>query len=237
MILKKLFFLFLLLLNQKLFSANYSNFKQINLLNLKPFTSDIGGLLGGGINYSARSLGFSGFDISFRSSYQLKPSKKNTILPSERAFGFNYIQIELGMPYRLDGFIRAGGGDEIIVVGGGIKYGLWKVMDELYRVHGILVINSHMANYKDFYAIQYGAQTVFSMNCGNIRPYAAIGFDNTRLVVQNASDTSMIDKEEKVLKDRYTFGFRWKIKWFNIAAAYNILHGRNGIEGAIGLRF
>jgi len=230
-------FILLFFIAQFSFAGDFTDFRSIDRASLKPFAADIGGVMGGGMNYTARSLGFSGFDISFRNVYQFKPSHANKPMHSDRAFGFNFVQAEIGMPYRIDGFIRAGGGAGVGVIGGGIKYGLWKVLDELHRIHGVLVLNSNMANYKDFYAVQFGVQAVFSMNCGNFRPFASLGLDDTRLTVKNANDSSLVDKTVTTLEERYSAGFRWRVKWVNISAAYNLLHDQSGVEGALGIRF
>jgi hypothetical protein len=228
-----IFFLFCNLI----FAGDYSNFKNITSKDAKYFAADIGGLAGSGVSYTARSLGFSGFDVSFKTAYQIKPSKDNKVMDKDRSFGLNMTQVEIGMPYRIDTFIRGGFGDKIALVGGGMKYGLWKIKDDLYFVNGDLVLNTNMINNPDFYLIQYGAQIFFSMNCGAVRPYLGFGFDSSKLNIQNANDSSLIDKEYTNFKERATLGLRLKMKWFNLATAYNYLHGENGVEGSLGIRF
>lgn len=234
---KKSLFFMLIFLNTAAFCGDYSNFPAITSKSAKAFAGDLGGIMGGSISYTSRSLGFSGFDLGYRTSYQLKPSNKNTFMPGERAFGINYIQAELGMPYRIDAFIRSGFGDRLAVVGGGIKYGLWKIKDGLYQMNGMLVIDSHMANNMNFYAIQYGASTIFSMNCGFIRPFIVMGFDSTRLKVQNASDSSLIDRNFYESREKIGAGLRFKINWVNLTAAYNYSKGNDILDGAFTVRF
>jgi len=158
-------------------------------------------------------------------------------MPKERAFGMNYIQVEIGMPYRIDAFIRSGFGDRLAVVGGGIKYGLWKIRDEMYQINGLVLLDSHMANNNNFYAIQYGANVIFSMNCGIIRPYIVGGFDSTRLKIQNALDTAIVNKNFYETRGKVGAGLRFKMKWVNIAASYNYSDGNDLLDGAFSIRF
>ena len=48
--------------------------------SMKPFTRDLGGLIGAADFHSASVTGFPGFDIGVVGSFQTKPDKDNTIL-------------------------------------------------------------------------------------------------------------------------------------------------------------
>lgn len=236
---RKKYILSFLLLNISLYSfcGDFSYFPSVNSKSAKSFAGDLGAVMGGGVSYTSRSLGFSGFDLGYRTSYQLKPSKDSSFMPKERAFGINFLQAEIGMPYRIDAFIRASFGDKLTVVGGGIKYGLWKIKDGLYQMNGMLIINSHMANNLNFYAIQNGINAIFSMNCGVIRPFILLGYDSTRLTVQNALDPSLVNKNFYEAGERIGAGLRFKMKWVNLSAAYEYSRGNNIVNGAFTVRF
>ncbi|HOW89287.1 MAG TPA: hypothetical protein PL037_03320, partial [Elusimicrobiales bacterium] len=90
------------------FAGVYSDFPLATADDLKPFARDLGGIVGSGTNQTARVLGFGGFDISARAVSQFRPSSGNGVLKRDRPFGFGWVQAEIGMPYRVDGFIRAG---------------------------------------------------------------------------------------------------------------------------------
>ncbi|MEK7721439.1 MAG: hypothetical protein AAB359_03520, partial [Elusimicrobiota bacterium] len=89
-------------------AANYDNFRNLTTGSFRPFARDIGSLLGSGSNQTARPLGFAGFDIGVRGVAQFKPSHGNTVLKKNNLFGLGVIQAEIGMPYRIDGFVRGG---------------------------------------------------------------------------------------------------------------------------------
>src|SRR3954462_848815 len=76
--------------------------------SLKPFTRDLGGLLGAATFHSGRSLGFSGFDVGARYGMQFRPSTGNNIMRGGgvHSFGLPWVQAEIGMPFKIDGFIR-----------------------------------------------------------------------------------------------------------------------------------
>ena len=76
--------------------------------SLKPFARDLGGILGAATFQSGRSLGLTGFDIGARFGAQFYPSKGNSILLNGgvRVFGLPWAQAEVGMPFKISGFIR-----------------------------------------------------------------------------------------------------------------------------------
>ena len=138
---KKFFILtaLLTLLSAAAQAGYYDNAKYLEKESIKPFARDLGGLLGSGAAQTARSLGFSGFDIGVRAAAQVQPSKANTVLENNRTFGLGFVQIELGMPFRVDGFIRGNVYEGISIVGGGLRYGLWNVSDEPYKLNASII--------------------------------------------------------------------------------------------------
>lgn len=218
-------------------AGGYDDFITVTQSGLGPFARDIGGLLGAASNHTARSLGFSGFDMGFRSAVQLKPSSGNNVLPAEKAFGFNYFQAEIGMPYRIDGFVRAGGDDGLVVSAAGLRYGLRAISDQPYYMHAMLEAFGSLAAHKHFYAKHVGANLRFSMNMGFAALYAGAGLDNTALTVQNANDAALVGKNVNAAEPRYFAGLKKKIRYGYFSAGYAEAHGRGIVEGTLGLRF
>lgn len=215
-----------------LFAGYYDNAALVSASDLKPLARDIGGLLGSGSNQTARSLGFSGFDIGLRGAAQLKPSKANTVFPKERAIGMAWVQGEIGMPFRIDGFVRAGAWEGMAMTGGGLRYGLRKLSDEPYYMQVMLVGMANFATNKYFYAQHYGASLVCSVNVPYVAPYLAAGFDSTRLV-----SNSLAGKSVSVFEPRYTFGLRSKLNLGYLSAGVTLTHGRTLVQGGAGIRF
>lgn len=222
---------------ESVFCGDFSSFPSIDLKSAKYFAGDIGAVMSGGLSYTGRSLGFSGFDVGYRTIYQLKPSRKAAFMPAKRAFGLNFIQAEIGMPYRIDAFVRAGFGEDVTVIGGGIKYGIWKIKDGLYKTNGIVYVASHMANNPNFYAIGNAIGVTFSINCGDIRPFVTLGYNSTRLTVQNSYDASLVNKNFYAFRENIGGGLRLKVKWVNLSAAYSYSGGNDLLHGAFTLRF
>ncbi|MBU2574977.1 MAG: hypothetical protein KKH28_12955 [Elusimicrobia bacterium] len=215
----------------------YSDFPLARLSDLKPFTRDLGGLMGSGTNQTARILGFAGFDLGVKGATQLEPEDKNGILKKNHPFSLGWVQAEIGMPFRIDGFIRAGSYDGIALAGGGLKYGLTKPLDEPFRSQAMIVVMGNMAAQKYFYATQFSASLLFSINVP-VAPYFAAGFDNTRLTVQSGTvDTSLRHKRIYAMEQRYTFGLRTKFKLGYISGGVTRTHGRTLVNAGAGLRF
>lgn len=234
-------FLIVLILSvfiQNLFSSSYSNFKNADLKSIKAFTKDMGNIIDSSSLYSARALGFSGFAVSYKGSYQIKPSINNLILEKNRVFGINYLQFEIGLPYRLDSYIRAGGNDGLNIIGGGIRFGLKNVTDDLYSPNLILSLNSHMALYKYFYILEYGGGLAFSMRLSNyFMPYIFAGVSSVKLNIKDNVNNALIGKSIYELSQKYTAGFRLKIKWINISGGYTLFKERTGFDFSCGFRF
>lgn len=219
-------------------SGTYSNFALATPADLKPFTRDIGGLLGSGTLQTARVLGFGGFDIGVRAVTQLEPEKKDGILEANHPFSLGWVQAQIGMPFRIDGFIRAGSYDGIALAGGGLKYGLTKPMDEPYRGQLLLVAMGNMATHKEFYVTQFSAAMLYSVNVPVVSPFFAYGFDNTKLTVQDGTvDSSLRHKRVYAMEQRYTFGLRAKFNLGYVSCGASRTHGRTLVVAGAGLRF
>ncbi len=235
----KKFFIFLFFItNSYLYSSDFSKFESSDINSIKAFARDIGNVIGGSTLYSARALGFGGFGVSYKGSYQIKPEKNDGVLEKNKVFGINYIQIENGLPYRIDSFLRAGVDDNFNVIGGGLRYGVISVTDELYKPNVIFSLSSHMGLHRDFYIVSYGALVAVSLRITNgIVPFFASGVDSLKLVVKSHTDSNLIDKKiyDKVIRN--SFGFRFRYKFLNLSMAYNIYEKRDGFDISGGIRF
>jgi len=219
------------------FAADFSRFHNALPADLKPFTRDLGGLLGSGANQTARALGFAGFDIGAKSVMQFEPERKNTILKKNNPFGLGLIQAEIGMPYRIDGFIRAGDYEGLAVAGAGLRYGIRKVSDAPYYLQVMIIAMGNMAAHKYFYASHFNSSLMFSVNVPHVAPYFGVGFDSTRLVAQKTDDAALTGKTTNILEPRYTFGLRVKLNLGYLACGTTYTHGRTLVNVGAGLRF
>ena len=236
----KFFIVFMIFILSPLsvFSTEFSRFSSnITESSLKAFAKDIGGILGSGANNTARSLGFSGFDVGYRQVVQLKPSLKNTVFNSERAISLGWVQAEIGMPYRVDGFIRGMNYDSFAVTGGGLRYGLRKISDKPGYTQMMFIIMGNMATHRDFYLTHIASHIYISRNAKVMTPYMGFGFDSTKLFVNQADDAALIGKKVYTFEGRFTAGMKFKLRFFYLAFAGTITHGRTNLEGSFGARF
>ncbi len=233
-----LFFIFAAFLCGTASAATYSNFPLATAADLAPFTRDLGGLLGSGTLQTARVLGFGGFDIGVRGVTQLEPEDKDGILRKNHPFSLGWVQAQIGMPFRIDGFIRAGSYDGIAMAGGGLKYGLTKPKDEPYHGQLLLLVMGNMATHKYFYVSQFSSSLLYSINIPVVAPFFSYGFDNTKLTVQNGTvDPSLRNKRVYTLQQRYSFGLRAKFNLGYVSCGVTRTHGRTLVVGGAGLRF
>jgi hypothetical protein len=208
--------------------------------SLKPFARDIGGLVGSGIYNTARSLGFKGFDVSFRTAIQFEPNKGNTIMKRDGvdAFYLPWIQYEMGMFLRLDAFVRGFSHNGLTVSGGGLRWGITKINDVPYAFQLMLVGVGHAMVHESFSATHIGLGFAASWKIPRIMPYIGIGLDRTRLTIKQAPDASLIGKTVTVTEPRYTIGINMKLaRFFYTSIAFNLLHKEPAFEISTGVRF
>ena len=220
------------------FSTGFSDFSsKITESSLKAFTKDIGGILGGGANNTARSLGFSGFDVGYKQFVQLKPSINNTVFNSKEAVSLGWIQAEIGMPYRVDGFIRGANYDGFAVTGGGLRYGLRKISDKPGYTQMMFIAMGNVVAHRDFYITHFASHIYVSRNGKFAIPYMGIGFDNTKLFVNRANDAALIGKKVCAFESRFAAGMKFKLRFFYIVLGGIVTHGSTVLEGNFGARF
>lgn len=218
-------------------AASYDNFINLEPVALKPFARDIGSLLGSGTYQTARPLGFAGFDIGVRGAAQFRPSRGNTVLRKNNMFGLGVVQAEIGMPYRIDGFVRGGAFEGLSMAGGGLRYGLWNLSDEKYKINAMLVGMANMAAHRYFYAIHFNTGLVFSINVPVAAPYLGVAYDFTRLEAQTVKDASLIGRKVSVSAARFTAGMRVKLKLGYLAGGITYTHDRSLVNASAGFRF
>ena len=208
---------------------------------LKPFTRDLGGVLGSASFHSGRSLGFSGFDIGARMGMQFYPEKGDSILRNRgvKSFGLPWIQAEIGLPYRCDGFIRGISYEGLTIAGGGLRYGLFKGSDKAWSPQLLVSAVAHSVVHQYFSASHVGGGLVYSMGTPRFTPYLGAGLDRTRLVVRSSKlDSTLNGAEVTAVGSRFTAGMNLRLWTFGyIHAAYLLVHGQSGAEAGLGVRF
>jgi hypothetical protein len=208
---------------------------------LKPFARDLGGVLGSATFHGGRSLGFSGFDVGVKGGGQFRPEIGNRILRNRgvKFFGLPWVQAEVGMPRRIDGFIRGMSFEGLTIAGGGLRYGLLKVSDIPWKPQLLVSGVAHSVVHQHFSASHLGASLVASMGTPRFVPYVAAGVDRTRLLVRSSrADPTLNGTTVTALGSRFTAGMRvkpWTFVYINAAAIF--IHGQAGAETGFGVRF
>jgi hypothetical protein len=235
---RKFMYFFFFLLSVNLYSKNYDNFKVSDISSINEFTYDISKVLTSGSINSARVLGFGGFALSYKSVYGIKPGNGDSVYEKNRVYRLDFVQVEIGLPYRIDTYLRAGGEGNFNAIGFGLRYGLKNVVDEIYKPNLILGLGSNIGLQKYFYIVNYNAQIALSLKITNvIRPFASAGFSYSELNIKNNDDITLVGKNIYKNFPFYTLGLRFKFKWFNISMAYDIYEKEDGFNTSVGVRF
>ena len=223
-------------------AASYDNFANYaTQSSLAPFARDLGGILGSSTFHSGRVLGFSGFDVGVHAVAQFAPEAGDTILGHNgpQTFGMPMVQAEVGLPFRVDGFVRGMSYGGLTVAGGGLRYGIIKPKDTPWSPQLMISGVADSVTAQDFSASHFGCNLVASMGTQKFTPYLGAGLDLTNLSVKNSNlDPSLDGDYVRAWGDRFTAGVQFRpAQFFYIHLAYVLLHGESGTEGGLGLRF
>ena len=209
--------------------------------SLKPFARDLGGVLGAATFQSGRSLGLTGFDVGARVGGQFYPSKNDNILRNNgvRVFALPWVQAEVGMPFKISGFIRGISYQGLTIAGGGLRYGLYAQSDKPWAPQVLISAVGHSVVHQDFSASHFGLNLVCSAGTPFFAPYAGVGLDRMRLVVrQSTLDPTLNGRTVNTLENRFTLGMRltpYQFTYLSLAATR--AHGQAGAEAGLGVRF
>lgn len=243
---KKLFFLTVILLcslGQAEAADQYGGFEQnADSGAIKPFCRDLGGVLGSATFHGGRTLGVTGWDAGIRGGLLFNPQPDNRILRNNgvrRAFALPWVQAEVGMPFKFDGFVRGISYEGLTIAGGGLRYGLLKSADTRWAPQLLVSGSGHSVVHQHFSASHFGASLVGSIGIPMFTPYLGAGFDRTRVVVRSSLyDPFLNGKNFSTLESRFTAGMRfrpWPFFYINLAGI--LVKGRAGGEAGLGLRF
>lgn len=207
--------------------------------NIRYFAKDISGLLGSSSYTTGRILGWGGFQLSAHTVYMPRPNKNDTAFGTDKAGKFMpLIQGEIGLPFRLDGFIRATSWDGFTIAGGGLKWGITKPTDILYTFQPMIVVMAQNGVHRDFSITQYSASLAISFKTPYVVPYIGGGVDYARFTVESASDPSLIGRREFVTTAKAVAGLNFKLpSYLDLSIAANYAHYGLGAEASLGVRF
>ena len=221
---------------------NFGGFQRLaDSGSMKPFARDLGGVLGSATFHGARSLGVTGWDVGPAGGMMFHPEAGDRILRDNgvHAFGLPWVQASVGMPFKIDGFVRGISYQGLTIAGGGLRYGLLKVSDAPWSPQVMLSGVGHSVVHQYFSASHFGASVVASMGTPVFTPYAGAGFDRTRIVVRSSLLYPTLNGQAfTTLESRFTGGVNlrpWPFFYVNVAAIY--AHRQPGAEGGMGLRF
>ena len=220
------------------FTGFYDN---VTAQNLPYFAKDLAGMLGSSTYSTGRILGWGGFQLAGHAILIPSLNKNDTALgPREdnRNIFIPCIQGEIGLPFRLDGFIRAIAYDQLTLAGGGLKWGITRPRDEDYTFQTMLVAFAQAGVYKDFSLTHYSGNLVVSFKTPYVTPYVGAGVDYMVLTVEGAADTSLLHKKTYTTTPHGTAGVNIKLPMYmDMSLAANFASYGVGYEANFGVRF
>jgi len=249
---KILFLLIFVLLSTGAFAHNMWDDFSANVTekNVRAFTKDLGGLIGSGTYTTGRVLGWGGFQIGPRGSMIFKMSKGSGSTDAEKnhtALGerdkvgsvfYPWLQADIGLPFRIDGFIRASSYQGMTIAGGGLRWGITQPNEMLGSLQPMLVVAAHSASARDFSASHYNASLVLSMKIKYFVPYIGGGVDYTTLHINSVAQTALAGDNEYAATARGTVGMNFKLpSYLDLSLAANYAHYGLGAEASLSVRF
>ena len=219
--------------------------------NVRDFAKDLGGLIGSGTYTTGRVLGWGGFQIGPRASTIFRLSQGNgdneatrnhTALGDRKEVGsvfYPWLQADIGLPFRIDGFIRASSYEGLTIAGGGLRWGITRPNEMLGSLQPMLVVAAHSAAARDFSVTHYNANLVLSMKIKYFVPYIGGGVDYTTLHINDAVSAPQLEgTSQYVATARATAGFNFKLpSYMDLSLAAHYAHYGLGAEGSLTLRF
>jgi len=241
---KKIFIIITLVLFSAAAYASSGGYREfaanVTAENLQYFAKDMAGLLGGGTFTTGRVLGWGGFQVGPRASAWFKPNKNNTALGDPDEAGMNimpWIQADIGFPWRIDGFIRAGNYDGFTAAGGGFRWGIFRPAQNEWSFQTMIVAAADAGVADTFSLAHYHASLVLSMTMKHFTPYVAAGADSVNVEVKSA-DHALNGLRENVISPKYTVGLNFKLPYYlDLSLAGNWAHYGPGAEASFSLRF
>ena len=207
---------------------------------LKPFTKDLGGLIGGADFSSGRTLSFPGFDVGLGFVMQFKPDSDNLLLKDAGvdAFGLPTVQVSAAIPtIGVDAAVRGISVAGLSIVGGGLRYGVYKSGIAKFIPDVMVSAFYDTIKYDYFKGNHYSFDVSASFDIPVIKPYVGLGYDKTTLEIKNVA-VLLDGVEAKTSGTRMTIGAKMTPFPFTyIYGAYSMLHGNAGAQLGLGIKF
>lgn len=238
----KILLLTLLFTPSVLMASSFDGFHDnVTAQNLPYFAKDLAGILGSSSYSTGRILGWGGFQLAAHGIFVPSLNKNDTALgPTDdnKSIFIPFIQGEIGLPFRLDGFIRAIAYDRLTLAGGGLKWSITRPRDEDYTFQTMLVAMAQAGVYKDFSLTHYSGHLVISFKTPYVTPYIGGGVNYMVLTVEGAADTSLINERAYTTTPHGTFGLNIKLPMYmDMSLAANFASYGVGYEANLGVRF
>lgn len=197
---------------------------------------DMGAVLGGGMHHNAKSLGVLGFDIGARVPTQ-EVNKDNEFFKDQKQVGLAFVELEKGLPMKIDLLLRGFSADGLTITGFGLKYNL--VSFAVLNVAAVANYNTLTHDY--IKGTTTGVGVTASVNIPVIQPFVGITSESTSITpgAKAITGTPLLDgMSGKSSGLRMEGGINFSpFPLFYIYGGYTMVAGGTGYSAAVGLRF
>ncbi|MBU0951523.1 MAG: hypothetical protein KKH91_01665 [Elusimicrobia bacterium] len=195
---------------------------------------DMGAILGGGMHHQAKTLGVLGFDIGVRTPMQTV-NKDDKLLTDQNLsqLGLAFVQLEKGLPGKIDLLARGFSGEGLTATGFGARYSLVS----LVVVNVSLVANYNTMTHDYLKGTTTGVGVTASLNIPVIQPYIGITSESTS-VTPGAKAAILEGSSGKSSGLRLEGGINFSpFPLLYIYGGYTMVADGTGYSAALGLKF
>lgn len=141
------------------------------------FAKDFGCMMAGGAFHQGSNLGLPGFDVGIHMPMK-KPNTDNLIATNAglEMMALPWVQLEMGLPFKLDLIVRGFSGTGLSYSGFGVRYGIFKSKLPLVPSVSAAVLSSSF-KHTDFEATTMSGNVVVSFKIPLLSPYICVGSD------------------------------------------------------------
>ena len=223
-----------------LFAVDYTAITNATQTSLDIMAKDIGAVMGAGQFHNGKNLGFPGFDIGVR--VPVKNLNDGNVLKTKDAtiISLPAVQVELGLPAKIDLVVRGLTYESVSYMGYGLKYGIFSQSLGIADLGISAMVNSSSMKNDYIQTTNTGINACVSLALPIITPYVSVGSDSTSLTPGAnaiASNPLLTGLKGTASGLRYEAGINFKIPLFYLYYGYTVMYGDAGQTAGLGMRF
>jgi hypothetical protein len=209
--------------------------------SLRPFSLDLGGLLGASTVDTGRTYGIPGFWVGGDAALQTRPDANDQILrkANVHSFALPMIQAGAGLPFGIDVMLHGVGAYGVTIYGGGVRKSLYRTgLVDTFLPNVAVSAFGDKVNAGAFSASHGALNATASWDLPLIKPFVEAGYDLTKVSVSAANVPGLAGVTATTNGTRYSLGVDLTpFPFFDLRVALLELHGIPGGQLGLGVTF